>query len=279
MNACPALAGRERSTPAGTPPATIREGEIHVWHGSLAAAPTPVSPAEAARAGRMRSPRRRHEFLVCRGVLRRILGTALGVDPLAVPIVEGEHGKPRLGPDRRLPPIGFNVSHSGSRFVVAVARGMAPGVDVERMRPRRSIAALARRFFSPAEREAVGADPDRLRAFYRVWSRKEAVIKADGRGVGLGLDRFDVSAGEPPVLCAARWAGAAPDEASRWSLASLEAGAGYAGAVAVRSPAITVVVRAEPVPGAGAQDVDAPVAAAAIRRGRSNPSAETGGSG
>ena len=254
MNAPPARAGRERSTPAGPPPGTVREGEIHVWHGSLDAAPVPVqvpvsvSAAEAARAARMRSPRRRHEFLVCRGRLRHILGTVLGIDPREVPIVEEEHGKPRLRPESRLPPVGFNLSHSGDRFMVAVACGMNPGVDIERIRPRRSVTALARRFFSPAEQGEVAAAPDRMRAFYRIWSRKEAVIKADGRGVAIGLDRFDVNAGEPPVLREARWPGASPDEAARWSLHALDPGPGYAAALAVRHPDVAVVLRTVPEP-------------------------------
>ena len=228
---------------------TLREGEAHVWHGSLNADPSGVSPAEEALARRMRSARRRREFLVCRGALRRILASALGIEPLAVPILEGAHGKPALAPRGGRPApglLGFNVSHSGERFVVAVAGGMEPGVDIERVRARRNLSGLARRFFSLAEQEALAAAADPLRAFYRVWTRKEAVIKADGRGVAIGLDRFAVNAGEPPALLEARWAGAAPDEAARWSLHSLEAGPGYTAALAVRSPAAAVVVRGSP---------------------------------
>ena len=218
-----------------------------MWHGTLGASPQAVSPAEEARARAMRSARRRHEFLVCRDALRRILAGVLDLPPLAVPILEGAHGKPRLvsgqPPPRRLPAVGFNMSHSGERFVVAVAFGMEPGVDVERIRLRRSLARLTRRFFSPAEQRAVVSAPDPLGAFYRVWTRKEAVIKADGRGVSIGLDRFDVTAGEPPVLLEARWEGAAPHEASHWSLHSLKSGPGYAAALAVRNRTAEVVVR------------------------------------
>ena len=247
MNARSAPAGRERSTDPPEPQTAIREGEVHVWHGSLEASPDAVTPAEESRARRMGSPRRRREFLVCRGALRCILGGALGIDALAVPIVEGAHGKPRLGPDRR-PPIGFNVSHSGDRFVVAIALGMEPGVDIERIRARRDLAGLARWSFSLAEQEEVAAAPEPMDAFYRVWSRKEAVIKADGRGIAIGLDRFDVNAGEPSALLDACWEGAVPGEAARWSLHSLEAPSGYVAALAVRRPAVEVIVRVPPPP-------------------------------
>ena len=229
--------------------AMIRSGEVHVWHGSLEADPEPVAPAEAARARRMRAPSRHHEFLVCRGALRRILAATLGIDPLAIPLIDGSHGKPMLGPGD-LPPVGFNVSHSGDRFMVVVAAALEPGADIERIRPRRSLPALARRFFSRAEREEVAAAPDPLHAFYRIWTRKEAVVKADGRGVGIGLGRFDVNAGEPPFLLRARWNGAEPDEAARWSLRSLDAGPGHVAALAVRSPGVEVVVRSAAVPSA-----------------------------
>ena len=237
----------ERSTVPGTSQTTVRNGEVHVWHGTLDANPEPVSAAEAVRARAMRSARRRHEFAVCRGALRRILSGVLGIAPLAVPIREGAHGKPCLARgegSRLLPALGFNVSHSGNRFVVALARGMDPGVDVERIRPRASLSRLARRFFSPAEQRAVAAASDPLGAFYRIWTRKEAVIKAHGRGVSLGLDRFDVSAGEPALLIEARWDGAAWGEAASWSLHSLPAGADYAAALAVRRPGANVVIRA-----------------------------------
>ena len=185
MTARSAPAGEERSTLLPEWRTALRPGEVHVWHGTLETSPDPVSPAEAARARRMRAKRRRREFLVCRGALRRILAATLGIDALAVPIVEGAHGKPRLEPSG-LPRVGFNLSHSGGRFVVAIALGMEPGVDVERIRSRRSVEGISRRFFSPAEQAEVAAAPDPLGAFYRVWTRKEAVIKADGRGVGIG---------------------------------------------------------------------------------------------
>ena len=223
----------------------IRDGEIHIRHGSLSEGGSPVTPAEERRARAMRSGRRRREFLICRGALRRLLARTLGVHPLAIPLVEGRHGKPAIGlgagvPDR-LSRIGFNLSHSGERYVVAAALDMAPGVDIERIRPRRDLARLTRRFFSPRERQEVAAADDPLRAFHRVWSRKEAVIKADGRGVAIGLARFDVTAGHPPALLHARWTGAAPDEAAHWSLHELDVSEEYAAALAVRRKGVVVI--------------------------------------
>lgn len=249
----PTTPGGAPGGPSAAPRGGVRDGEVHVWRGVLGAAPSdPAAPDEAARARAMGSARRRREFLACRGALRRVLAALLGVEPLAVPIVEGPHGKPALGPvpgrepdpdpATGLAPLGFNLSHSGERFLIAAARGCAPGVDVERIRPRADLERLGRRFFSPAERRALAAAADPALAFHRLWARKEAVIKADGRGVSIGLARFDVSADEPPALLGARWAGAAADEAARWSLFSLDAGAGYAAALAVRRREVALFV-------------------------------------
>ena len=256
MTAHPLSAGPERTTSrprASGPAAVLGEGEIHVWQGTLDDADparSEVTPGEAARARSLGSERRRREFLVCRGALRRILADVLGASPLSIPLREGAHGKPALAPHPLRPPgrsaIGFNVSHSGDRFVIAVARGLEPGIDIERIRPRRDLAGLARRrCFSAAEQRALALAPDQVHAFHRIWARKEAVIKADGRGVSVGLDRFDVSAGEVPVLIDVRWGGAVPGEAARWTLFTLDAGPDYAGALAVRSAAAKVVRRAD----------------------------------
>ena len=76
------------------------------------------------------------------------------------------------------------------------------------------------------------------------WPKRTGPRGRAPRGVSLGLDRFDVSAGEPPALIEARWDGAAPGEATSWSLHSLRTDAGHAAAVAVRRPRVEVIVRA-----------------------------------
>ena len=94
---------------------------------------------------------------------------------------------------------------------------------------------LAERFFSESERRALRRLPgDELRAaFFRVWTRKEAYIKATGEGLGLPLDQFDVStsAGDRDALRATR-----PDaaEAEQWTISDVAIRSGYAAAVAIR---------------------------------------------
>jgi 4'-phosphopantetheinyl transferase len=132
--------------------------------------------------------------------LLRLLARYLGVDVDDVRLVEDAHGRPRL--DRRHGQVlDFNWSHSGDLALVAVARGIAPGIDVERRRARPRALALARRFFDEAEATALAALPEGARdeAFLALWTAKEAVLKAHGRGIGYGLERLRVAMPPRPL--------------------------------------------------------------------------------
>ena len=125
--------------------------------------------------------------------LLQALAAYLGIDAGEVSLVEGAHGRPRLD-DRHGSTLDFNWSHSGDHALIAVARGIAPGIDVERRRPQPRALPLARRFFGSEEAAALAALPETARsiAFLEIWTAKEAVLKAHGRGIGYGLQRLQV---------------------------------------------------------------------------------------
>ncbi|HKI54419.1 MAG TPA: 4'-phosphopantetheinyl transferase superfamily protein, partial [Anaerolineales bacterium] len=108
------------------------------------------------------------------------------------------------------------------------------GVDVERFRQELEIEKIAHRFFSAKENaELINLSADQQPiGFFNCWTRKEAYIKAHGLGLSLPLDSFEVSLApnEPVVLRATR---PKADEASRWTLLSLDIDSRHAGAVAV----------------------------------------------
>ncbi len=224
------------------PPATWRldQDEVHVWRAALdlpaatlAALRGTLAADEQERAGRFHFAHDRDHFTAARGILRALLGRYLDRNPAQLEFSYGPVGKPVLAPawaaDWR-----FNVSHSGGIALYAFARGREVGVDVERVRPEYPGEPVARRFFSPAEVAALAAvPPDRRReAFFLCWTRKEAYIKATGRGLSQPLERFDVelTPGRPAALLAHR---DEPAEAARWSMRNVDPGPGYAGALAV----------------------------------------------
>jgi 4'-phosphopantetheinyl transferase len=117
----------------------------------------------------------------------------------------------------------------------AVTEGRRIGVDVEHVRGDFASEDIARRFFSPFEVDVLFEVPDdeRVAAFFRCWTRKEAYIKATGRGMSQPLDAFDVtfaSAAEAALLRNEDGSHAS------WALADIAVGPEYAGAVAVEQP-------------------------------------------
>jgi 4'-phosphopantetheinyl transferase len=144
--------------------------------------------------------------------LRTILETVTGAP---VEFAVAEKGKPYLP---GAPEVRFNLAHSHDLALIAVALGVDVGVDIERLRPLPEYAAIAERFFPPSERE--GLDE---RDFFRRWTRIEAKLKA--RGVGLY--------------------GAGAELGGDWTVESIDAGEGFAAAVAVERAAMRVVVVSE----------------------------------
>lgn len=155
----------------------------------------------------------------------------MGADPSALVFEEGEHGKPFL----RQPAPHFNVSHSGELALLAISPRVELGVDLERINAKRRTDQIADRYFSAAEvagYRAIDDDEERLRTFFRLWSCKEAYIKAIGLGLAAGLDTFDIdlAPNRPATLAASR---RDPADAHRWSLHELEGPPGFAAAVMI----------------------------------------------
>ncbi|GLQ88444.1 4'-phosphopantetheinyl transferase family protein [Dyella flagellata] len=165
--------------------------------------------------------------------LRALLGIYLGLPAEAVALVEGEHGKPQLAEpwDRWLQ---FNWSHSGEAALVAIARDCSPGVDIERLRPRPRAMQLAERFFHPEETAALAKldESRREQAFLQLWTAKEAVLKALGRGIAFGLQRLQLTVA-PATPCVLWLEG---DDATQWQLHSVCPDVGHIASVAWRGP-------------------------------------------
>ncbi|HKR76117.1 MAG TPA: 4'-phosphopantetheinyl transferase superfamily protein [Rhodanobacter sp.] len=123
--------------------------------------------------------------------LLALLAGYLGIAPAAVQLAVGEHGRPALDPvhgDR----LDFNWSHSGEQALVALARGITPGIDLEQRRTRANALEIAQRFFTAGEASWLGTlnEAEQRTAFLELWTAREAVLKAQGRGLAFGLDRL-----------------------------------------------------------------------------------------
>ncbi len=220
--------------PAGT--ALVVAAGLHGEESRIAAIEPWLSPEERERAGRFRVAGLRRRFLASRGVLREVLAACAGCRPAELRFLTGPDGKPRLG---GLRPVHFNLSHSSDVMLLAVSAECALGVDVERLRPMKDALAIARRFFTPREaawlESASAAAPDE--AFFRLWTRKEAVLKACGQGIGSGLDTLELVDGSSELRRQLRH----PEpRGAEWQIHELCPAAGYVGALAV-SPSVNEI--------------------------------------
>jgi 4'-phosphopantetheinyl transferase len=193
-----------------------------------------LSAEEKARASRFVYERDAKRFSTRRFRMRQILGAYLSCEPGVISFVAGEHGKPFLHPDHNSD-LQFNLSHSEDMAVLAVARELEVGVDVEWIRPVEE--RIAEKFFSPAEQRALADLPPEwvTRGFFECWTGKEAFVKARGTGLSLPLDSFDVSLG-PGVPSAILRIGSGGHECARnWRLWRFEPAAGFLCAAAART--------------------------------------------
>lgn len=194
-----------------------------------------LSPDEEARAARFVRPEHGRDFTVGRGRLREVLGDWTGTPPADLLFGETGKGKPCLegGPE-------FNLTHSGGWAGLAVSSGLPVGLDLEAWRHvERDV---AERFFSPhevAQMRALAGLPWK-QAFFRVWTRKEAVIKALGTGLFHDLASFDVTLAPGDATRVERIEG---DNADAWTLIDLAPAAEMAGALAVRAEGRPVELR------------------------------------
>ena len=200
-----------------------------------------LCPTEKARAARFKVAKARAQFIITRAVLRQLLANYLGIAPRALEFTAGPRGKPAIdGPAWRQKRIEFNVSHAADYALLALGLDHRLGVDIESVERRVDYRALANRFFSAAEQEAFNTLPAgaACAAFYRVWSRKEAFLKATGQGLAGGLAGFSVPLGESPVQTRVR---GATDTGSDWFIYNVIAPPGYQTALVTDQAGLDIV--------------------------------------
>lgn len=131
------------------------------------------------------------KYIKTRGVLREILASYLKIPAPEIAIQIAEHGKPYLSNY----PLYFNLTHTGNEFAVAVSNISEIGIDLEVCRQRKSQSAMVEKCFSSTEQHYWNSLPEDQKAliFYQFWVRKEAFVKAVGRGIALGLNQCEIN--------------------------------------------------------------------------------------
>jgi 4'-phosphopantetheinyl transferase len=134
---------------------------------------------------------RQHEHLVSRALARHVLARCCKIAPEAVRFSKNRHGKPKLAKGVTLLPVRFNISHCRGVVGCAVVLDADIGLDIEN-KDRSVNQGLACRFFSTSEIRLLDQADQGVRQalFLDLWTLKEAYVKAVGKGLSLGLDRF-----------------------------------------------------------------------------------------
>ncbi|HEX4162067.1 MAG TPA: 4'-phosphopantetheinyl transferase superfamily protein [Acidimicrobiales bacterium] len=191
-------------------------GDAHVWAAQAGQEPRGLhvlSEEERARAAGFRFDEDRRRWVTSRVLLRLVLGRYLDSDPAALVMASAARGRPIVRSPADSDWLSFSYSRSGELCVVAVVRGPAIGIDVERVRTDHDLVAIARRALGDDLAARLEALPDgqRVSEFYRAWVREEA----KGKCRGTGLVEPDDAARRLPLF-----------------VADLALGEGYAGALA-----------------------------------------------
>lgn len=209
----------------------IHLNEIHVWTAKLTITREKESELflllnedEKNRANRFQYAVHKKRFIATRSALRQLLGVYLGIAPDKIEFGYDEYEKPFLKTANSLA-LQFNLSHSEDIAVYAFTLEHPIGIDIEKIQPTFS-QGVAERFFSPKENEALKhlSTREQVVGFYRLWSRKEALIKAIGKGLSLPLSTFSVSIVDTHEIIAL--------ENQQWSLIPIPAQEEYQSALA-----------------------------------------------
>lgn len=219
----------------------LQPDTVHIWtldfttprHSELLNRYTALlSQAEKSRMARFARDELQQKYLLTRAMMRSCLSHYADVAPQDWQFAADNHGKPYL---TNAPfPLSFNLSHSGERAVLAVAREIPVGIDVEQISRSRDLVGIAQHFFHSSEAEQITSlsAVEQQNLFFRLWTLKEAYFKARGTGISTGLEKVCFSLTEESIT--ARFAPELLDDASAWRFLNYQFDGDYYLALAAR---------------------------------------------
>ncbi|NOQ13181.1 MAG: 4'-phosphopantetheinyl transferase superfamily protein [Methyloprofundus sp.] len=177
-----------------------------------------LDDSELTTAERFKSTEARKRYIICHGILRQLLAERVNESAANLRIDKAEFGKPFL-PDH--PEISFNMSHSGDILAIAISSLCQLGIDVEYYKTRNTWEGLVKKCFAPEEAEYWYSlnNTERKHAFYQFWVKKEAFVKAVGKGITLGLNQCVVNPHHSSSFLRVPELGR---EANQWQIYSLD---------------------------------------------------------
>lgn len=216
---------------------------IHIWGvhvpdvlDRLDALHDVLCETEREKAARFHRDIDRRSSIAARGALRVLLSAYTGIPAAGIEFQYSDTGKPYIVPQASCLPggsarnrrdacdtVSFNVSHSGDWVVLAFGCNRQVGVDVEKIKPEMEVMSIASRYFTAEEIAWIEKASDKQTAFFQLWARKEAYVKATGSALFRELSNIAVPFEDT-------------GEKDGWIFHRLEAGSKYAAAVVTDKP-------------------------------------------
>jgi len=210
-------------------------GDIQIWSASLEAEDSSrfirfLSEEEKNRATRLKCSVASCQQIISRGILRLLLSNYTGLNPKELVFGKNPFGKPFLcNPVNS--EICFNLTHSGNLLLFAIGKEKGVGIDVEKIEEKIDIKGISTLVFSFDEQQTLSRSMDPIQDFYALWTAKEAILKASGRGFSYPINQFSVVMynGTPKLSFI-------PEEITggySYSLSSFSPANGYTAAIAI----------------------------------------------
>ena len=215
----------------------ISDNVVHIWHVNVLPATAAMdeivatlSPEELERASKFKLEKDRIHYVCRRSQLRKILSQYCNCQPTEIIFGYHRYKKPFIDmPGYEA--IKFNLSFSEDLMVVAVTKHNEVGVDIEKIHEMQDMAGVAKDNFSAQELTDFNAAGDKTLIFFNIWTKKEAFIKATGRGMYYPLKEFSINikAGfhNPSILNNSM-------ESKGWTITEVNTHEGYIAALAVK---------------------------------------------
>lgn len=180
----------------------LSHDEIHIWSASLEQSAQDVtglfsslSQDEKERSKRFYFARDQNRYITGRGMLRALLGNYLGIKPDQIEFSYGAYGKPALGTTFHGKNLQFNLSHSNDKVIYIFNWDQPIGIDIEHARPMKDMDDFALQCFTPNECNFIHAlsKDKKQESFFKLWTCKEAFLKANGSGLTVPINQVEVS--------------------------------------------------------------------------------------
>lgn len=229
----------------------LLDSDLHVWSASLTGSPEELahyssllSGDETIRAEKFYFERDRNRYILGRGILRTLLADYLKIDSSKIEFVYGSHGKPALEKIYQNKILQFNLAHSNDRGIYIFGWNRPLGIDIEHIRPLQDADDFAKRFFSQQESVWINSLPinQKWNAFYKLWTCKEAFLKANGSGLSVPLNEAEIFIKDDNSAKLVSIGGIL-DEATKWRLEIFNPIENYQAAIAVEGHQGQIVFR------------------------------------